>query len=395
MLDNLFLAWQYLTFYRARTTILVASLTLIVFLPAGLDVVVRTSAEQLQNRASTTPLILGAKGSQLDLVLNALYFETDPPTPIELGESTRVNQTGYADSIPLHTRFHVDRWPLVGTTLDYFEFRNLKVAEGATISILGDCVVGATVAKAMKLKPGDYVGSKAEGFVNLAGTYPLEMRVTGILEATGTPDDRAVFIDLKTAWVIEGLGHGHQDVAEANDDELILEQDATNISVSPKIFQYNRITTDNIQSFHFHGDESDFPISSLLILPPDGRSSDLLRGQYLGKDERVQVLVPQDHIDGLLDTVLKVRTFIIAGAFLVGLSTLLTFTLVIVLSLRLRQRELQTLAKIGCSRIRILSFVFCELSMVIGIALLLATCGVLGLQLLEDQAVRWLILTAA
>ena len=101
MLDNLFLAWQYLTFYRARTTILVASLTLIVFLPAGLDVVVRTSAEQLQNRASTTPLVLGAKGSQLDLVLNALYFETDPPTPIELGESTRVNQTGYADSIPL------------------------------------------------------------------------------------------------------------------------------------------------------------------------------------------------------------------------------------------------------------------------------------------------------
>ena len=113
MLDNLFLAWQYLTFYRARTTILVASLTLIIFLPAGLDVVVRTSAEQLQNRASTTPLVLGAKGSQLDLVLNALYFETDPPTPIELGESTRVNQTGYADSIPLHTRFHVDRGPLV------------------------------------------------------------------------------------------------------------------------------------------------------------------------------------------------------------------------------------------------------------------------------------------
>ena len=106
------------------------------------------------------------------------------------------------------------------------------------------------------------------------------------------------------------------------------------------------------------------------------------------------MLVPEEHINALLDTVLKVRSFIIAGAFLVGVSTLLTFALVIVLSLRLRQRELQTLAKIGCSRFRILSFVACELSVVVGCALLLATTGVIALTSLGDEAVRWLILSS-
>ena len=395
MLDNLYLAWRYLTYYRTRTLILVASLALIVFLPAGLDVVVRTSAEQLQSRAATTPLVLGAKGSQLDLVLNSLYFETDAPTPIPFGESIRVTESGYATAIPIHTRFRVDQWPLIGTTLDYFAFRGLKIDTGEPISILGDCVVGATVASAMNLKPGDFVGSKAEGFVNLAGPYPLEMRVTGILQPTGTPDDRAVFVDLKTAWVIEGLGHGHQDVTKTADEELILERDSNSVAVSPKVFQYNRITPDNLQSFHFHGSTDDFPVSSLLLIPDDIRSQDLLRGQYLGQDEVVQVLVPQEHVDALLDTVLKVRSFIIAGALLVGISTLLTFTLVIVLSLRLRQRELQTLAKIGCSRLRILSFVACELTVVVGFALLIATAGVIALTSLGDEAVRWLILSSS
>jgi putative ABC transport system permease protein len=395
MLDNLYLAWRYLTFYRTRTIILVASLALIVFLPAGLDVVVRTSAEQLQSRAATTPLVLGAKGSQLDLVLNSLYFETDAPEPIPFGEAARITESGYGTAIPLHTRFRVDQWPLIGTTLDYFDFRNLKIDSGESISILGDCVVGATVAKAMNLKPGDYVGSKAEGFVNLAGPYPLEMRVTGILRPTGTPDDRAVFVDLKTAWVIDGLGHGHQDVTQSDDDDLILERNANSVAVSPKVFQYNRITPENLQSFHFHGSTAEFPVSSLLLIPDDGRARDLIRGQYLGQNERVQVLVPQEHIDALLDTVLKVRSFIIAGAFLVGISTLLTFALVIVLSLRLRQRELQTLAKIGCSRWRILSLVASELSIVVGFALLLATAGVIALTSLGDEAVRWLILSSS
>ena len=82
----------------------------------------------------------------------------------------------------------------------------------------------------------------------------------------------------------------------------------------------------------------------MIIVPKDQRASDLLRGEYLGDDETVQIVRPTGQIDMLLATVLKVRAFVLVGAGLVGVSTLLTFALVIVLSLRLRARELQTMA---------------------------------------------------
>ena len=47
---------------------------------------------------------------------------------------------------------------------------------------------------------------------DLAGDYPLKMKVVGILAASNSADDGAVFVDLKTQWVIEGFGHGHQDL---------------------------------------------------------------------------------------------------------------------------------------------------------------------------------------
>ncbi len=47
--------------------------------------------------------------------------------------------------------------------------------------------------------------SSPESVFDITGVYPLKMNVVGILQPTGTPDDDAVFVDVKTAWVIGGL----------------------------------------------------------------------------------------------------------------------------------------------------------------------------------------------
>ena len=58
--DVLYLAWRYLAYHRVKTLVLAASVTLIVYLPIGLNVLVAKSADQLTSRASATPLLVGA-----------------------------------------------------------------------------------------------------------------------------------------------------------------------------------------------------------------------------------------------------------------------------------------------------------------------------------------------
>ena len=69
--------------------------------------------------------------------------------------------------------------------------------------------------------------SDPENVFDLAGSYPIIMHVRGVLAPTGTADDGAVFVDIKTEWLIMGIMHGHQDVEKA-DPSLLLGRDTTN-----------------------------------------------------------------------------------------------------------------------------------------------------------------------
>ena len=158
----LYLAWRYLAFHRVKTAILVTSITLILYVPVGLRVLVDQSAQQLTSRAEATPLIVGLKGSPLELVLNSLYFRSDHPEPIRYAEAMRVEESELAQAIPLYVRFRARGYPIVGTTFDYFAFRTLRIAAGRQLAMLGECVVGARVATALGLGPGDEITSSPE-----------------------------------------------------------------------------------------------------------------------------------------------------------------------------------------------------------------------------------------
>ncbi len=81
MTDVLYLAWRYLAYHRFKTVLLICAVMVIVYLPVGLEVIVDRSARDLTSRADSTPLLVGEKGSPLELVLNSLYFESDSPEP--------------------------------------------------------------------------------------------------------------------------------------------------------------------------------------------------------------------------------------------------------------------------------------------------------------------------
>ena len=76
MSGSLYLAWRYLCQNKGTTAILVASVTLITFLPAALEVIVNNAAEHFRSRAASTPLIIGAHGSPLELIILASGGQT-------------------------------------------------------------------------------------------------------------------------------------------------------------------------------------------------------------------------------------------------------------------------------------------------------------------------------
>jgi putative ABC transport system permease protein len=339
-----------------------------------------------------TPLLVGKKGSALDLVMNSLYFGEDVPELMTLAAADRIADTDLALPIPLYVRFKSRGNPIVGTTLDYFEFRKLEIERGRQLAVLGDCVIGFRVAEALRLKPGDSLVSSPESLFDLAGVYPLKMNVTGILKKSHTTDDLAVFVDLKTAWVIQGLGHGHQDVTKLKDPTLVLKRTESNVAASAKLFHYTEITDKNLASFHFHGDLSDYPISAVIAVPNDAKSGTILRGRYLDKEEVQQIIRPEEVIDGLLQNIFRIKNVLDAVIAVVAVATVLAIVLVFTLSLRLRQREIQTIFKIGCSRLTITKLIAAEILIIVFSSVVLCAILLVGVSRVSNDLVRMLFI---
>jgi len=392
MMDSLYLAWKYLSFNKVKTATLIACITLISFLPGALQSLLKESERQLMSRAVSTPLVVGAKGSALDLVMNSLYFDDEVPELISMEASDQVMDTDLALPIPLYVRFHARNQPIVGTTLDYFSYRELKIEKGRQMAVLGDCVVGAQAAKALNLKPGDSLVSSPETLFDLAGIYPLKMKVAGILKISHTPDDLAIFVDLKTAWVIQGLGHGHQDVTKIKDQTLILKKTEGNVAASAKLYHFQEITDKNIDSFHFHGDLSVYPVTAVIALPYDKKSGTILQGRYLSKDARDQIIKPQTVIDGLLENIFRIKNMLDAVISVVALATILAIVLVFALSLRLRQREIETIFKLGCSRATIAKLIAAEILIIVIASVVLNVLLMVPLHLYTNELVRMLVI---
>ena len=367
-----YLAWRYLAWHRWKSLILVAAITLVIFLPAVIQVLIDQTARQLGARAAGTPLLIGAKGSPLELTLNSLYLQSTPPASLPFSEVDTVRQQNLATPIPLYIRFKSQRAAIVGTSLAYFDYRRLSVASGRAMAVLGEAVIGANVARARNLSVGDYVLSSPESAFDIAGVYPLKMPVVGILAPAFSADDDAIFVDVKTTWVIEGLGHGHQDLATPEAARAILKKDGDTIVANASLVEYNEITEANRDSFHFHGDNSQRPLTAIIPVAKDNKSAIILAGRYQARDDDVQLISPPGVMDELMATIFTVRQFVVAALSIVGFATGLVVILVFLLSLRLRQSEMQTLRSIGGGRWHLATLAAAEIVMVVAVATALA-----------------------
>ena len=218
------IAWSYLWNRKLTTAMTIISVALGVALISAVLTLREETRKRFEEEGQAFDMVVGAKGNPLQLVLSTCYFLDAPTGNILLSEYERLRQEkGVEGAFPVSMGDTYRGCRIVGTSIDLFEFdwesfgRNpYKLAEGEYFDKAMEAVVGANVAAETGLQLGDtFVGT--HGFVDVPGAHVHKEHpytVVGVLARSGTPNDRAIFCDLKSIWDIhkhkdheDGIGH--------------------------------------------------------------------------------------------------------------------------------------------------------------------------------------------
>jgi putative ABC transport system permease protein len=148
-------------------------------------------------------LVVGAKGSPLQLVLSAVY-QADVPTgniPLDAVETLRRDPL-VDQAVPLAMGDSVGRYRIVGTTPEYIGLYGATLSRGALWQRPMEAVLGADAAAHLHLGIGDkFVGAHG---VNGNGPKHVEFpyTVTGILRPSGSVIDRLTLTAVESVWEI-------------------------------------------------------------------------------------------------------------------------------------------------------------------------------------------------
>ena len=194
---------------------LVASLT--IALAAGLFLstfkIKEEANKAFSNASGGFDAVLGARGSKLQLILNALFHLEASPGNLSWEQYETILKTpGVREAFPIAVGDNYLGYRLVGTLPNLFtdhQWRpgeNYKVQKGGRIftDSAKEALVGSMVARKLNLKIGD----RFHPYHGL--TYKEESKhsdiyvVVGLLEATGTPADRVIWIPIKGIQLMEG-----------------------------------------------------------------------------------------------------------------------------------------------------------------------------------------------
>jgi putative ABC transport system permease protein len=156
-------------------------------------------------------MIVGAKGSPLQLVLNAVFHMGDSVETIPYSYYEELNEGRFSSAVetavPICMGHDYRGFPVVATIPDmfdkltYLDGREYAFGDGRNFHMENpfEAVVGGTVARKLNLKLGDEIqpahpGENPEAKQD-SDHHPFT--IVGILDHTGTPNDRAIFINLE------------------------------------------------------------------------------------------------------------------------------------------------------------------------------------------------------
>jgi len=193
-----------LTNLRFRKQNALVSILLMAF-GIGLVSLVLTVKDTLENKAGNSAkgidLVIGAKGSPLQLVLANVFHIDNPTGNISLKQvqpflrNPLIQQTAllsYGDYYK-NTR-------ILGTSLSFFQFYPVRIKEGRLPQKAMEVAISSQTASALQLKPGDrFTGNHGD---SEGDTHHNSFVVTGILQLNGTVTDKLIITPLESVWEV-------------------------------------------------------------------------------------------------------------------------------------------------------------------------------------------------
>ncbi len=163
-------------------------------------------------------VVIGAKGSPLQLVLSAVYHVDAPTGNIGLKDAEKIMKSPMVKkAIPLAYGDSYKGYRILGTTTDYLEKYNAVFSKGRSFENAMEANISAQLAEKTGLKPGDtFLGTHGEaesGHVHDSHSY----KVVGIFKNTNSVLDQLVLTNVESVWLVHDTHHTEEHTAHSHE----------------------------------------------------------------------------------------------------------------------------------------------------------------------------------
>ncbi|GGF88618.1 membrane protein [Azorhizobium oxalatiphilum] len=342
----------------------VLAVTLIIALAVALGVVVTLQERALRlgsaRAAQAFDLVVGAPGSETQLVLSAVFLQA-APLPLMEGDvlAGLIADPRVAWAAPVGFGDFVDDHPIVGTTQQLVGGLG-RLVEGRTFAKLDEAIIGAAVPKEMDARFHPMHG-QPQGPAEVHGG--ISYRVVGRMAATGTPWDRAVLVPIEAVWRVHGhgadAGHDHDHDA-APKPRGMAEARQQHRDFAPDLDA--PINPAALSEAHAPG------LPAIVVKPKTIADAYKLRRDY--RSAHTVAVFPAEVLTRLYGTLGDARQVIALVAYgaqaLVGAAILL----VVVIHVLQRRRQIGALRAFGAPRAAVFAIVWLEVLTLLGTGML-------------------------
>lgn len=210
------LSWQNLISNPLNTTLSLLLMTFGVGIISLLFLLNNQIEQQLQANLRGVDMVVGSKGSPLQLILSSIYHIDNPTGNIPYSEAIKIDNNSLVDlTVPLSYGDSYNGFRIVGTTHQYPELYEMSLKKGRLWSRSLEVVLGSTVAQIHRLKIGDtFYGTHGliEGG-HVHDEYAYE--VVGIFNPSYTILDQLILTNTQSVWQV----HNHEVVEQGHENQ--------------------------------------------------------------------------------------------------------------------------------------------------------------------------------